>query len=650
MAARPSPALDRGSRGWTLPAAAACLLPLLLQLPSALALAIAAVAALMLTLAWHRPAPLPGLLRTLLTLAALLATLAAAGFGFGRDTACAVLATMLAIKPGETLRIRDARSLLGFGLFAPFATFLLDQGPISLLLGCAAISLVLIALQRLAEAEAGATPSPSPLARAASAWRLILFGLPLALATFWLFPRLASPLWGLPERSMSRPGLSDVMRPGEWLDLLGDDSVALRVEFFGATPMPQQMYWRGPVLWDFDGHAWTRPRELRGLPPPAIDAGPRRWHYQLEQEPTDRREVIALDVPDAPAAGTILDHDRSLRAPRPLATLTRWRLRSSQTTRFEPDLPPPLRRRALALPAGRNQRTLAMARQWRSQAGDDDRAVIWRALEMIRRDFAYTLSTPAPGRDAVDEFLFDDKAGFCQHFSSAFVTLMRGAGIPARIVTGYAGGYRNPIGGYWVVRRSDAHAWAEVWLDGSGWVRIDPTAAVAPERIYDTIADRAPAIGDIATLRPMWNAGDWLRRGWNDFVLGFDAARQRQMLRPLGLPELDRMRLALLFAAAVLLALAAMAWQLIRRHREPDPMLRAWHALSARYARIGLHRLPSESALAWARRVRERRPQAQAEALSALSQRWCAWRYAAPARGDADEQRQLLRDLRRHHP
>lgn len=647
MARPESPLLDRSSRAWTLAATAACLLPLLLQLPRGLAIAIALVATLMMALCWLRPIPLPSVLRMLLALATLGTVLAVARFNLGRDTACAILAAMLAIKPSETLRIRDARSLLGFGLFAPFATFLLDQGPLSLLLGFAAVSLVLVALQRLADVDSGDLQPHAPLRRTLSAWRLILVGLPLALAAFWLFPRIHSPLWGIPDRAMGRPGLSDQMRPSEWLDLMSDDSVALRAEFFGATPAPPQMYWRGPVLWDFDGQTWTRPRDLRGHPVPAVEAGTQRWDYQVEQEPTDRRDVIALDVPGAAPDGAYLTHDRNLWSPRPLAALTRWRLQSSEPRQFQARLDPALRQRALALPQGFNPRALALAQQWRGEAGSNDNAVVDRALQMVRNEFAYTLATPPPGRDAVDEFLFGYKEGFCQHFSSAFVVLMRGAGIPSRVVTGYAGGFRNPIGGYWAVRRSDAHAWAEVWLDGRGWVRVDPTAAVAPERIYDTLADRAPAFANIAALQPMWNAGDWLRRGWNDFVLGFDADRQKRMLQALGMPQVDSMHLALLFACAAILALLWMLWLLSRRTRESDPMLRAWHRLSERYARFGLERLPSESAQAWARRVHAARPQSQA--LLALSARFALWRYAA-ADGDRTVQPRLLRDLQAHRP
>ncbi len=227
---------------------------------------------------------------------------------------------------------------------------------------------------------------------------------------------------------------------------------------------------------------------------------------------------------------------------------------------------------------------------------------------------------------------------------------MRAAGIPARVVTGYVGGYRNPIGDYWQVRRSDAHAWAEVWLPGRGWVREDPTAAVAPERIYDTLSDRAPgADGLFGGLlpTPVFNASDWLRRGWNDFALGFDAARQRQLLRPLGLEDVDSSRLIGLFMGAASLALLWMAWLTARAERERDPVLRAWHLLGARYRRRGVAREPDEPATDWAERVSLVRP-ADAIALKQLSLRFNNWRYAGQQPGD--EADSLIRALRRHRP
>lgn len=646
---RASPALNPQTRAWTLAAAVACLLSLLLQLPGPLAAGLATATAVLGALSWRRR--FPAALRMLLSLALVVLVVARTGPGFGRDTGCALLAAMLAIKPMELVTLRDARSLLGFALFAPFATFLLDQGPLSLLLGLAAALLALAAMLRLAEFESGEPLALRPRERMWRVGGMVAIGLPLALAAFWLFPRMATPLWGVPERAVARTGLSDTMRPGEWVDLMADDTPALRVSFDGPPPPTSEMYWRGPVLTDFDGREWSGRSWLGGLQPAEVRHSAARYSYEVEVEPTDRRMLVALELPIATPEGARRTHDHILSVRRPLTSTTRWRMSSAAPEVFEPELRGLVRAAALQLPDGFNPRTAALARQWRAEAGEGasaDAAIVDRALAWIRRDFGYTLATPLLGRHSVDEFLFDHQQGFCEHFSSGFVVLMRAAGIPARVVTGYVGGYRNPFGDYWIVRRSDAHAWAEVWLPERGWTRVDPTAAVAPEHIYDTLADRAMrSPGGLPALGPVLDAGDWLRRGWNNLVLGFDAGRQQRMLQALGFDIPDEAQLVALFALVASLALATMLWLAARHERERDPLLRAWHRLGARYARLGLGRRPHETAKDWAARVVDLRP--QSAALSALAERFNAARYASAA-SDPAGLRALLRDLRTHRP
>ena len=639
-------ALPPALRAWTLAAAALCLLTLLPQLPAGLALGCVATGALVAMAGWRRP--LPAWLRLLLALAATALVLSMSRFVLGRDTACALLAAMLAIKPAELASLRDARSLVGFALFAPFSNFLLDQGPLSLLLGLLGIVSALVALLQLSAHASGDTTRAAPAPALSAVGRLLLTGLPLALAAFWLFPRLPTPLWGVPERALGQPGLSDEMGPGQWLDLMNDDRPALRVSVDGEVPDPTQMYWRGPVLVDYDGRTWTRSRWLPFQPPPQVERGGPVWDYEIELEPSDTRYLVALELAQGVPDGARMGWDYSLETAQPMRSVSRWRLRAQPAAAFEAALPEFVRQQTLRLPEGYKPRTLALARRWRAEHGPgNDAALVGRALAMIQAEFGYTLSTPLPGRHAADEFLFDWKQGFCEHFSSAFVVLMRAAGIPARVVTGYAGGYRNPVGGYWLVLHSDAHAWAEIWLPRRGWVRVDPTAAVAPERVYDTLADRQPGrIGGFTALVPVFNLGDWMRRGWNDFVLGFDANRQRDLLKPLGLDQLGVRELTLLFAAVAGLALAWMAWLLARGERERDPLLRAWHALDARYRRLGLGRAVLETAQDWARRVGADRPRA-GEHLLSLSRRFSDARYAGASR---DVVRRQDDDLASHRP
>ena len=634
-------AFDHATRNLLLATLALSLLPLLLQLPGTVAIAIALTALLVVAASWKRP--LPGFLKLLVALVAVVAVFFAFGFRPGRDTGCALLAAMLAIKPTETRTLRDARSLVGFALFAPFATFLLDQGPLSLLLGLTATVAALVTLQRLADIEADIVPIPLTMGLR-GVGRLLLLGLPLTLAAFWLFPRIGTPLWGVPDRASAKIGLSDSMAPGDWIDLMADDTPAMRVRFEGPPPPREQLYWRGPVLWDFDGRTWSQGPWQAPRRADVVPAGT-GWRYELEMEPSERRYLTALDLPSSTPHGSVATSEGNLVAIQRLQSLTRWTLHSAPPARFDADLAPRQLRRALAYPRQFNPRAQALARQWQQETGGDPAAIVQKAMAMVNADLAYSLAAPALGRDTVDEFLFATRTGYCEHFSSAFVFLMRAAGVPARVVTGYAGGYRNPVGDYWIVRNSDAHAWAEVWLQGRGWVRVDPTAAVAPERIYDTVADRMPgAIGEFRGFNGLWNATDWLRRGWNDLVLGFNAERQSRMLQSFGIDKLDARTLVLLFALVALLTLGWMLWWLRRGERERDPLLRAWHRLSMRYRRVGLEREPSEAASEWAMRVSNARP-ADADALQALARRFSDSRYAGSAAAS-----QLIRDLDAFRP
>ena len=617
------------------------LAPLLLQLPGTVALAVIATALLMSLAGWRRP--LPGAIKLSIAALAVAAVMTAFDFRMGRDTGCALLAAMLAVKPAETRSLRDARSLVGFSLFAPFSTFLLDQGPVSMLLALLSLVAALATLQRLADVESGieAGTLREHLPRVG---KLLALGLPLTMAAFWLFPRIGSPLWGVPDRAAARARLSDSISPGDWLELMTDDRTALRVRFFGPPPARESLYWRGPVLWDFDGRTWSGAAPANATMPTTETAGG-GWDYELEAEPSEQRYLTALDLPDSVPDGAIRTPDGNLLARQSLQSVTRWRLRSIPAARFQTTLPAFERRRALALPFAINPRARQLAMQWRAQTGGNPVAIVGRAISMVNAELAYSLAAPPLGRDTVDDFLFVTKTGYCEHFSSSFVFLMRAAGVPARVVTGFAGGYLNPVGDYWIVRNSDAHAWAEVWLAGRGWVRVDPTAAVAPECIFDTLADRLPGrIGGFEGLAGLWNAADWMRRGWNDFVLGFDAQRQSRLLRWLGVQRLDGGSLVALLVLATVLALGWMLWWLSRGERERDPLLRAWHGLSARYRRHGLARAPSEAAGDWVARVGLARPAEKAR-LESLATRFGEARYAA-----SDERDALIRDIRRFRP
>jgi transglutaminase-like putative cysteine protease len=556
----------------------------------------------------------------------------------------AMLLALLMIKPIEVRSVRDARSLVGFGLFALFAAFLLDQGPLTLTLALPAAALAYAALARLADAEIGIPTANTNWRQVLVVIGLFALAMPLTLAGFWLFPRLGSPLWGVPDTAQAKIGISDRMSPGDWVDVLSDDSPAFRVRFFGPVPAKEDLYWRGLVLWDFDGRAWTQPDWPRAFAPAKFASNARPIRYEVTLEPTDRLWLFALDLPRAAPEGASLAQDMTLSAGRPIASLQDYEVTSATPSQFEADLEPGIRDVALDLPPGYDPRARALAQQWRSELGANDAAIVQRALAMYHAQFSYSLAAPSLGRNSVDEFLFDTKIGYCEHFSSSFTFLMRAAGIPARVVTGYVGGYLNPLGDYWLVRNSNAHAWSEVWLHGRGWVRVDPTAAVSPERVFlrSTGGVGGPGGG---SLGEFYNVSDWMRHAWNDFVLGFNAARQRSLLESFGLHDPDSGTLIAVFAtvSGVLLTLVALL-QLRDRGPRQDPLLRAWARFTGRLARAHLRKKSHEPAHAYARRVAALLPTQREEVLS-LSRRFVAARYARVGLDDPGRSA-LIRSLR----
>jgi len=589
--------------------------------------------------------PWPAAWRFLLTLMIGGLVLAAFQFRIGRDTSCAGLVALLMLKPFETHGDRDAHALLGFSLFAPFAAFLQDQGPLTLSLSLPAVALSLMAWAKLL---------PGPPIRLLPALRraavTLAMAMPMALAGFWLFPRLATPLWGLPENSVSAAGLGDRMTPSEWLDALVDDRPALRARFIGGTPPREQMYWRGPVLMHFDGEAWTRDPGANQFPAPLLVPLAATIRYEVMLEPTERRDFVVLDWPLSTTAEARINSELTAVSPQPINNLVRYSGESTPGARFSQPLNKWQRRVALILPSDHDPRTRALARQWQRET-PDPLVLTQRFLQWLRRDFKYTISAPPVGFHATDDFLFETKLGFCQHFSSAYAVFMRSAGVPTRVVTGYVGGHYNQLGDYWLLKQKDAHAWTEIWIDGRGWVRVDPTAAIAPENILDTLDDlqarqRAGLAGTAEqVLGPILDGTDFLRRQWNQLILGFNAARQKSLLKPLGIDEAEAWQLVSAFGIGSAFALGLTLWILLRQHRDRShPLIQAWRAFTRQLRRAGYAKGLDEPPLSFARRIGRELP-AQAESVLSVSQRYCDWRYAGSVLTDED-QRGLVRSLR----
>ncbi|MDW8479530.1 MAG: DUF3488 and transglutaminase-like domain-containing protein [Xanthomonadales bacterium] len=574
------------------------------------------------------------------------------GGGAPREGGVALLAAMLVLKLYESAQVRDGRTLAGFVLFTLLGALLFD-GSLPLTLYAAAVSLAtflalrdfsaLLADGRREQPEALPSALLAVLASAAAA-------LPFAVLLFLLFPRLPAPLWGAPLADAGRTGLGDSMSPGDLRELLIDDRTALRLELLsGEMPGEQDRYLRGPVLWDYDGQRWTRPRGLlafgdpEGLPPTGEEI-----RYRLSLEPSDRPWVPALDAPVAAAEGLHLDRDRTLRSRNPLDRPLSLELRSLRTGGAL--LGPPRageRRRALALPEGFDPRARALAASWWREAGGDPRRYIDRILAWFGAEFRYELASPPLGRHRIDEFLFATRSGYCEHFASAFAVLMRAAGIPSRVVTGFHGGYRNPLGGHWVFRYADAHAWVEVLL-GDAWIRIDPTAAVAPERRAAGLLEAGLGLERGGGLWFGWRAlGEWIAFRWQRLVLDFDQLRQQRLLVPFGIEHTTWRELGLLLAALFALGALLGLWLVAHgeRARRADPALLAWALLDRKLARLGLARGAAEGPHDWIERAARARP-ADAAALRRLGAAFIAQRYG----GGIADGRELLAAVRRWRP
>lgn len=588
----------------------------------------AALAPVLLLRWWRRrqqPARTPAWLKLPLLALLLLAILGHYGNLFGQAPGSALAVGLLILKLLETETRRDARVSASFAGFTLMAALLFDQGMVN------TFAVALGLLPPLATLRALEPGRRTP----ATLWRelvpgagLLAAALPLAIAAFVLVPRLSSPLWGAPSNSDSRTGLSDRMTPSGFTQLLIDDSPAMRVSFDGPPPPRTLRYFRAYVMAHYDGVSWTA-RDTANQVPVRLDAK-QTLRYHISLEPTDTRVLPALDVPlDAPT-GAVLQRDRVLLADHSVRGVYDYTLNSALRYRLEPE-PGRYHARWLQLPAGFNPRTLAQGQAWRRQFGKDDATIVQAALSLFHDGgFRYTLA-PAPlGRDAMDDFLFGTHEGFCEHYASAFTLLMRAAGIPARVVTGYQGGYWNALGKYLLVRNADAHAWSEVWLAGRGWVRIDPTAAVRPQRIDLGAAAAVPGqlpwyqVGWLQSLRNHW---DIVNRWWNLGVNGFDALRQRGLLQPFGIRDTDAAMLVWLLAAACVLAmLAGLIW-VWRGRPTTDPASTAWHRLERKLARLGVARQRGEGPRDFLERAARTLP-ARRDALAELLRLWIELRYA----------------------
>lgn len=535
----------------------------------------------------------------------------------GQNAGTALFVSMLVLKLMELRRKSDIRLVATLIGFLVVVEFLFDQSP-WLVLYLAAVVLGGIALLVDLNGGLGEARRRGALAVAV---RLSLQALPLTLILFLLFPRLSAPLWSLGlDPSKATTGISDSLEPGAISELVLNGELAFRARFEGTPPAADQLYWRGPVLWETDGRRWSVGQDIASTAPAgALVEAARPIDYEVTLEPTDQRWLFALDLPDSVPEEAFLSPDHQLIARQVVSAVKRYRVTSALDYRTAS--PNPARLAAgLQVPDNVTPRMRRLVEEWRSRS-QSDLALVQAGLQFFNREsFHYTLMPPRLGANPTDEFLFETQRGFCEHYASSFAVLMRLAGVPSRIVLGYLGGELNRVGGYHMVWQSDAHAWVEVLIEGRGWVRVDPTAAVDPSRVDNSGASRMLGAGPSVRftleqadaiarfVRDMRLFADSLDAAWQDWVLGFSVEDQLALLQRLRLGELREYGLVALMLAALGITLGILVLASIRERKPLDPLQTEYARFCRRLAGIGLDRLPNEGPMDYAGRVAAKRP------------------------------------------
>ena len=597
-------------------------------------------------LGWPMP---PRVVRLALAVGAFFAVLFQYRTLNGIEAGSALLVVMVALKFLESRNQRDQLVLLMISYFSIFASVLDERGPLT-----AAYMVLLVWLTTVALIQIGRRGEFLPYrATGLLSGRLLLHSLPVMIALFVLFPRLPGPLWGIPgSTSSGATGLNDTMSPGDITNLGLSDEIAFRVEFDDRPPRANDLYWRGPSLTNFNGRTWSMPEGMRRRVEATIEYRGEPTSYRVGLEPTGRNWVFALDMPRVPADGSLrMGSDYQLLAP--LGGVRPRRLDYRVTSHVDYSAREPLTQAERdvfrALPPGSNPRARALADGWRADA-PSAATVIERAMEYLRsQPFEYTLTPPALGAHPVDEFLFETREGFCEHYASALTFLLRAAGLPARVVMGYQGGELNALGGYYIVRQSDAHAWTEVWLEDEGWIRVDAVEAVAPERVAFGIdgvggggATAAAAAWRARWSRPIALFWDAVNTRWRDWIVGYGPELQRALLERLGFEGLRRAQrsavlLALAVAATVTLLLGLnvyLKWR--QRQRAPvDAAARCFAAFVRELARLDVpSRAPAEGPRAYAERAAGALPHVAGK-IRAVADLYLRARYEPDADGAA---------------
>jgi protein-glutamine gamma-glutamyltransferase len=569
----------------------------------------------------------------------------------GLEPTVALLLTAFALKLLELAERKDAYVLLFLGYFVVLTEFLFSQDLLIVLLSLFNVVIVtaaLVALHRPGDDRFNMRPMRQ-------ATFMIAQAAPLMLVLFFLFPRIG-PLWTVPLKSQqAKTGMSEFMSPGDVSKLSRSGAVAFRVEFEGDVPPKSSLYWRGLVMSRLRQGTWSAlnfyeaPASERRENEPERVGDPLR--YSVILEPTQQRWLYGLRYARSTDSGVMQSADYRLFRPLVIEDDYLYQVRSWPEAVLEPELSDWRRRVELGLPEGDNPRARQLALEIAAQASSPA-DVVQQVLDRFTLEpFVYTLQPPLlPEQNGMDAFLFDTQRGFCEHYASAFVIMMRAAGIPARVVAGYQGGEVNPVNGTVIVHQFDAHAWAEVWLEGEGWVRVDPTAAVAPERVElgleQALAEEGSFLADsplsplryrnidfINTLRLRYDA---LTYRWQAWVVGFDQDKQFDLLHEFfGEFTARKFAAVLLGSWALVLIPVGLVLLLRRKTHELSKLDKLYLGFCQRLEKMGVVREPGETPGDFSRRAGQALPRL-AESIAEVTRRYHALAYMAADSAEAE--------------
>jgi transglutaminase-like putative cysteine protease len=578
----------------------------------------------------------------------------------GREAGTALLITLICLKLFEIKSLRDISLIIQLAFFAIVVTFLFSQSIFVALSMLVAVVLLITALISFQHAKSGKYRlAYSDKDHLRLATKMVMYAIPLAIIIFIFFPRTSTPLWGLPHDAFAaKTGLSDEMSPGNISNLVDSQEVAFRVQFQSRIPEPAKTYWRGPVLWAFDGHTWSAPvlqRRAMKTIPLVNPANP--IEYTITLEPHNNFWLFALDQP-----GTIPDHallstEMQLLARKPVNHLTRYEM----TSYLQYSLPwigwlAPERYLQIPTEAAPRARQYmqALKQQYPDKAG-----LVNAVLQRFRnQQYLYTRQPPRLFGDPTDAFLFDTKRGYCEHYASSFTVLMRLAGIPARVVTGYQGGEMNPLSNYMIVRQSDAHAWSEIYLKDKGWLRVDPTAVI-PAGNIENASDLDRFRSDLfdagnpseqnwftASAKQLQYAWDLVNNRWNQWVIGYSNQKQKSLFKAIGIPEITwRGLIYVLFAmlSVFTLLIAANIFQAQRTRK--NAIDKIYQQFLRKLRPLHIEKSPSEGALNFSQRVARRFPNQTAELIH-IAKLYNQIRYTDANPDVVDALRHAVRSMR----